>query len=102
MPCANALWMADVTSKGDRPAPASSRYGLATALFSPGDALCAPGCHYLTWKSPCKGPEKPFDLAPAPSGIRSGVDELDFEIGADHLQMGAGKDLAVIGVELPG
>jgi len=30
------------------------------------------------------------------------VDELDFEIGADHLQMGAGKDLAVIGVELPG
>jgi hypothetical protein len=45
-------------------------------------------------------PEKPFDLSPAPSSIRPGVDEFDFEISTANLQVSAGKDFALIGIEL--
>ena len=35
-------------------------------------------------------------------GIRPGMEEVDPQIGADNPQVGAGKDLALIGVKLLG
>jgi hypothetical protein len=43
--------------------------------------------------------KKFLDFSFAPSGIRPGMDEFNFEIGADHLQVSAGKDFALIGIE---
>jgi len=48
------------------------------------------------------GLKKSFDLPLAPRSIRPGMEEVDPQIGADQAQVGAGKDLALIGVKLLG
>ena len=46
--------------------------------------------------------KKAFDFPLAPRGIRPGMEEADPQIGADHPQVGASEDLALIGVKLLG
>ena len=41
--------------------------------------------------------KKAFDFPLAPRGIRPGMEEVDPQIGADHSQVRAGKNLALIG-----
>src|SRR4029077_13941100 len=81
--------------------------GLGDGIRSP--AIARTECLTLRDRRPVPGAgvlenrvepfEKFLDFSFAPSGIRSGVDEFDFEIGADHLQVSAGKDFALIGIE---